>query len=192
MNKSILLSLLIVYALLCVGCSKESQSDAFEKFSEEICGEYVLTEIHWSGSAVDLDGDGDAYWDIRGEFGNINGYFEPMNRCSVEESGQSSFYINCLLPYPDFRLVSGEYRLNGISYQPVTLHEEYWYENIPTASIGRFQVSDDALVFLKSIENIELTEFNDGKVVVRVYCQMFDCSGQTSDKNYMHYTFTRK
>ena len=55
--------------------------------------------------------------------------------------------------------------------------------------MGRFQVSDDTLVFLKSIENIELTEFNDDKVVVRLYCQMFDCSGQTSDKNYM---FARK
>ena len=77
--------LIILTAVVCLmSCSeKENPSPGtFESLVEEMCGDYVLTGIHWYGTPIDLNGDGTGYNDLVREFCNFNGYYEPNKSCN--------------------------------------------------------------------------------------------------------------
>ena len=49
-----------------MGCSEKASPtpDTYEALVDEMCGDYVLTGIHWSGTPIDLNGDGTGYNDL--------------------------------------------------------------------------------------------------------------------------------
>ena len=49
-----------------MGCSEKASPtpDTYEALVDEMCGDYVLTGIHCSGTPIDLNGDGTGYNDL--------------------------------------------------------------------------------------------------------------------------------
>ena len=57
---------LITTAAILMGCAEKVSPTpgTYEALVDEMCGDYVLTGIHWSGTPIDLNGDGTGYNDL--------------------------------------------------------------------------------------------------------------------------------
>ena len=72
--KRIVIILTIAACLMSCNEKVDPTPGIFDALMDEMCGDYVLTGIHWSGTPIDLNGDGTGYNDLVREFCNFNGY----------------------------------------------------------------------------------------------------------------------
>lgn len=190
-------------AVICLcGCEKNVGPDqgTFEGLVDEMCGEYVLTGMHWSGTPIDLNGDGTGYNDLTNELCWFNGYYEPNHFAEVaisdiaDKDGNKTLAVSVMLPYPDFRENDENMAIAGVGYLPFTLRETYiGGDNRVALTYGpvSFDRVPDEEVFLKGITELRITDFEDGKFIVRVRCHMKEADEDEYKHEYLHYHYRR-
>ena len=192
---------LITTAAILMGCSEKASPTpgTYEALVEEMCGDYMLTGIHWSGTPIDLNGDGTGYNDLVREFCNFNGYYEPNHIAEIAESeitGKNDdkvFGVSVMLPYPDIKTSEGKSFVASIEYLPLTIRATYiGGESRVATQYGpiSFEHLPDDYTFLKSISEIMITDFENGELTVRIRCSLID-SKQEVKTDYIHYNYRR-
>ena len=195
--------LLFLAIIVMASCKKEPSitKGTFGYWSDMMCGDYVLTEVHWNGLAVDLNQDGRYRHYLIPELCSVNGYWEPDYTAQIEESSiiledyGPTLEVNFKVPYPDFRKdTDGTVYLNGVATFPMSVRYEYFASIDNFKCQGRFYnfCYDESQVFLNSIEDIQIIEFGEGVVVVRFECSMFYVSAYTVDRGSLSYTFRKR
>lgn len=195
--------LTIAAAMICLwGCEKNAEPEpgTFEALAEEMCGDYVLTGMHWSGSPIDLNGDGTGYNNLIKELCWFNGYYEPYHLAEVAEScitdndDDRTFAISVMLPYPDFRMNNVKSTIAGVSYLPLTLRETYIGGDTGVAlTYGpiSFDNVDDDQIFLKGITELRITDFKEGHFTVRMRCHLREAGEDDYKLDYLHYYYRK-
>lgn len=195
--------LTIAAAMICLwGCEKNAgpEPGTFEALAEEMCGDYVLTGMHWSGSPIDLNGDGTGYNNLIKELCWFNGYYEPYHLAEVAESciigndDDRTFAISVMLPYPDFRMNNVKSTIAGVSYLPLTLRETYIGGDTGVAlTYGpiSFDNVDDDQIFLKGITELRITDFKEGQFTVRMRCHLREAGDDDYKLDYLHYYYRK-
>ena len=192
---------LITTAVILMACSEKASPTpgTYEALVEEMCGDYALTGIHWSGTPIDLNGDGTGYNNLVSEFCNFNGYYELNHFAEVTKSEITSknddevFGVNVVLPYPDIKNTDDKSFVASIEYLPLTIRATYIGGDSRVATqYGpiSFEHLPDEYVFLKSISEIMITDFKNGELTVRIRCSLID-SKQEVKTDYIHYNYRR-
>lgn len=193
----------IMAAVVCLmGCEKNVgyEPGSFEALANEMCGEYVLTGIHWAGTPIDLNGDGTGYNDLIKELCWFNGYYEPNHFAKVavsdiaEKNDDKTIAVSVMLPYPDFREKDGNTSIAGVEYLPFTLRETYIGSETRVALIYgpiSFDQVPDGEVFLKGITELRITDFKDGEFTVRLRCHLKEADEEEYKNEYLHYYYRR-
>ena len=195
-----ILTILVAAACL-MSCSEKDNPTpgSFDALMDEMGGEYVLTGIHWSGTPIDLNGDGTGYNDLVREFCNFNGYYEPNHIAEIAESeitGKNDdkvFGVSVMLPYPDIKTSEDKSFVASIEYLPLTIRATYiGGESRVATQYGpiSFEHLPDDYTFLKSISEIMITDFENGELTVRIRCSLTD-SKQEVKTDYIHYYYKR-
>ena len=194
--------LTILAAAACLmSCSEKDNPTpgTFDALMDEMGGEYVLTCIHWSGTPIDLNGDGTGYNNLVSEFCNFNGYYEPNHIAEISESeitGKNDdkvFGVSVMLPYPDIKTSEDKSFVASIEYLPLTIRATYiGGESRVAIQYGpiSFEHLPDDYTFLKSISEIMITDFENGELTVRIRCSLTD-SKQELKTDYIHYYYKR-
>ena len=185
-----------------MGCEKNVGYEAgtFEALANEMCGEYVLTGMHWTGTPIDLNGDGTGYNDLIKELCWFNGYYEPNHFAEVavsdiaDKNDDKTLAVSVMLPYPDFREKDGNTSIAGVEYLPFTLRETYIGGDTRVAltygPVSFDQVPDEE-VFLKGITELRITDFEDGEFTVRLRCHLKEADEEEYKHEYLHYYYRR-
>lgn len=109
--KRIIIILTIAACLMSCTEKQIPTPGTYEYLVAEMCGDYVLTGIHWSGSPIDLDGDGTGYNDrVATQYGPISFEHLPDDYTFLKsiseimitdfESGELTVRIRCSLTDP--------------------------------------------------------------------------------------------
>ena len=200
---------MMIAAIACIcACEKtETPVETFETNMHKLYGEYRLSDIHWPGLPVNLNGDEHAYWDLLHEFKNKPGYYEQDYAATVgdgfiysEDQSWAKYTagFNVTLPYPKYDITDGKWACSEISMIKMTIRatEDTFKlsENCCWTYPG-YTGSDDP--FLSNIKNLSLfvMTFDENSFKIGVLCTLphNDPNGpQTLAENYLYYTFTRK
>lgn len=199
MKRSILI--LIAAVLSAVACEKPNKdSDIYNLY-----GNYKLSNIHWSGQAVNLNQDGLSYWDLLYEFKDILGYCEQSYVATVDDamklSEEDSFSgaetaFSAILPYPKFVVSEGKWVCTQISSIGVTLRgdKENFMLNGNTCFLYPKNFDGEDL-FLANVKEISLfVESFDAKsfsIAVKCTLPSDQLGEQQLNENYIYYKFTR-
>lgn len=163
-----------------------------------MCGDYVLTGMHWSGTPINLNGDGTGYNDLIKELCWFNGYYEPNHFAEIAVSDiiddDKTLAVSVMLPYPDFRMNDDKITIAGVEYLPLTLRETYIGGDKGVAlKYGpiSFEQADDEDIFLKGITEVMITDFKEGAFTVRLRCHMKEADEDDFAHEYLHYYKSR-
>lgn len=184
------------------GCTEKISPapESFDALLKEMEGDYVLTGIHWSGSPLDLDGDGTGHNNLIKEFCLFTGYYEPNHFAQVVESNiieqndEKTIAISFNLPYPDIKLYDDIPTVTRTKYLPFTVRESYIGGKTQVAlTYGpiSFEHLNNDEVFLKGISELRITDFSQGEFTVRIRCQMNNFGEKTIKEDYVHYYYKR-
>ena len=103
-----ILTILAAFACLC-SCETLDYTGTFETDVQKLYDDYTLTDIHWSGLAVNLNQDNYGFWALFNEFKNKIGYYEPDYTATVnngiiynsdKEWAEYAAAFHVVLPYP--------------------------------------------------------------------------------------------
>ena len=197
--KRIIIILTIAACLMSCTEKQTLTPGTYEYLVAEMYGDYVLTGIHWSGSPIDLDGDGTGYNDLVREFCKFNGYYEPDHIAEVGESDitvkddEKVFGVSVRLPYPDVKTSGDEFFIGSIQYLPLTIRATYiGGESSVATQYGpiSFDHLPDEYTFLRTISEVMITDFSKGEFTVRIRCSMVN-SKQEVKTDYIHYHYSR-
>lgn len=198
MKRNVILPALL--ALFVCGCQNDSPQDvkgSYEYFVKHLCGDYVLSDVHWSGTPVDLDGNGTAANSLlQMEYSHLLGCFEPKNKAEIVNAAFVSgnlpaLAVNVELPYPQYSKGEAGWSVSGLSYLPMTIH--LLYRNMEMASeTFSFQEKENPMSFVEGIAEICVTESTPEKLVLRLHCHMCDLVSGKLTKNYLYYTYVRR
>ncbi len=199
MKRSILI--LIAAVLSAVACEKPNKdSDIYNLY-----GNYKLSNIHWSGQAVNLNQDELSYWDLLYEFKDILGYCEQSYVATVDDamklSEKDSFSgaetaFSAILPYPKFVVSEGKWVCTQISSIGVTLRgdKENFRLNGNTCFLYPKYFDEDDF-FLANIKDVSLFvesfDSNSFKIGVRCTLPHDENGAQELNENYLYYEFSR-
>lgn len=199
--------LTISAAIFCLcSCEKENITDTFETRIQKLYGEYALSDVHWTGLAVDLNDNYVAYWSLLHEFQDKIGYYEPDYTATVEDGivfsgdedwAESAAAFNVTLPYPHYTVSDGRWLCTDIRTLKVTLRAtEDTFELFANCCWMLPGYTDAEDVFLSHIQDISLyvESYDDSSFKIGVHCTMpYDATNgsQTLNQNYLYYTFTR-
>lgn len=184
------------------GCTEKISPapDSFDALLKEMEGDYVLTGTHWSGSPLDLDGDGTGYNNLIKELCLFTGYYEPNHFAQVVESNiieqneDKTLAISFNLPYPDIKLYNGIPTVTRTKYLPFTVRESYIGGETQVAlTYGpiSFEYLNNDEVFLKGISELRITDFGQGEFTVRIRCKMNNYGEAIMNENYVYYYYKR-
>lgn len=195
--------LMILAAAACLYSCNEKESPvsgSFEALVEEMCGEYVLSGMHWTGTPIDLNGDGTGYNDLIQELCCFNGYYEPNHYAEVavsdieQRDDDKTISVSVMLPYPDFLEKDGKTYIAGVGYLPFTLRETYIGGDTSVAltygPVSFDQVPDEE-IFLKGITELRITDFKDREFTVRVRCHMKEADKTEYRHEYLNYYYRK-
>ena len=154
----------IVGMMFCMGCGKDNGGASMPQDAtvQNLEGEYELRRVLWSGTLVDLDGDGTATNELLSEFQNIIGYWEP------------------------FRSADGKYVVSRLNYLPVSIlitdPEHPYYDTIDFNS-------DNPDLFLSSLEEACVSELGASSLTVRLSCSLF--VDDAEENGYVYYFYDK-
>ena len=185
----------IMAAALCLwGCEKIAEPGTFEALADEMCGDYVLMGTHWTGTPIDLNGDGTGHNELIKELCWFNGYYEPNHFAEIAVSDimndDKTFAVSVMLPYPVFMQKDGVTAISGVEYLPLTLRETYIGGDKGIAlKYGpiSFEQADD--VFLRGITEVMITDFKEGAFTIRLRCHMKEPDDKDFTHEYLHYHY---
>lgn len=192
--------LLALLALFVCGCQNEEPQGAKDScgcFVKLLRGEYVLSEVHWSGTPVDLDGNGTAAYSLlQMEYSHLLGYYEPKNKAEIVESapvsdGLSALAVNVELPYPQYFKGETGWKVSGLSYLPLTIHLAYSGNDVRGETLS-FQEKENPESFVEGITEICVTKSTPEELVLRLDCRMCGFATGELTKNYLYYTYVRR
>lgn len=191
----------IMAAIVCLwGCGKDSLTD-FESEADRYIGTYELADMHWEGSAIDLNNDGRGYWALLQEYIHIIGYYEPNHYATIEmaktispEYNVPAIAVNVRLPFPEYVYEDGRYHAEGLQYIPMTIRVENLNDKY---DIGRIQINiyDESDVELGDIYELCIEEMTEKGFNVSMRCTLLHEDAnevQTFDTDYLNFTYTRK
>lgn len=200
--------ILIFIALICgytlfVSCEKATNEES--TVLQKLYGDYILSDIHWPGLAVDLNNDGTGYWELLYEFQNKIGYYEPDYVAKVGEGivfsedkpwAKHTTAFNVTLPCPFFVNRDGIWICTSIRSINVTLRATDSDVLSKTNCCFIYPEYDDSNdVFLAGIQDVSLViDATDAtSFQVGLHCSLpSEVTGkQTINENYLYYTYSK-
>lgn len=187
-----------------MGCEKTILPEENKgKDIQSLYGEYFISDIHWTGLPVDLNSDGKSQWNLKAEFQEKIGYYEPYYSASIERGHSADAndpeisVFNVVLPYPFFFVSDGEWicsSVRNIHLSLKTADSSFILDSTNCAICPNYQ--DDSDLFLSNILGICVVahSYEDSSFEVRVHCRLpYEVPGreQVLNDGYIYYTFSR-
>lgn len=200
-----ILTILAAFACLC-SCETLDHTGTFETDVQKLYDDYTLTDIHWSGLAVNLNQDNYGFWALFNEFKNKIGYYEPDYTATVNngiiynsdmEWAEYAAAFHVVLPYPHHVVSDGKWICDEIRNIRLTIRatedDFQLYQNCCHIIPGYGGKED---VFLAGIQDISLyiESYDARSFKVGLHCTLpyNESNGaQRLNTDYLYYTFTR-
>lgn len=203
MNKIVTLILSSICLCCLAGCEK---ADTDEPDIRNLYGDYTLSDIHWPGLPVDLNGDGTGYWDLLYEFQNKLGYYEPDYTAVVKDGityshtdswAEYATAFNISIPYPYIVEEEGEWKCIGLKTLKYTIRATEDSFNLVSNCCQTYPgFNDPADFFLRNIKEISLAvkSYDSDTFQVGLHCTLPCVSGvdKVLNENYLYYEFKKK
>lgn len=183
-------------------CEEEEEENKITGV-DNLFGDYSMTDIHWSGLAVDINRDKIGRWELIDEFKKQFGYYEPSYIAHIEQeeseySNDKEVKFNFVVPYPHYYISSeGEWICSCIKELKMTLRTSSKYVDQNTLSaIQNFKIQEDIDnddPFLANITEMGamVIDFEKRIFKVRIHCKLPHYSGEQQElsESYLYYTF---
>ncbi len=137
MNRS--LPKLILAGLLCLaaGCTeKENTDNAFASLAESVTGEYMISEMTWSGLPIDLNHDGKGERDLLHEFSGTSSFVQSWIKATVEKDSDNALAFSMIVPVPSCSYAPDGSKRNTIGYVEITDIEKWTGSKLSCSSMS--------------------------------------------------------
>ena len=195
-----------VLSFICLFCLASCEKvDQVEPDIRNLYGDYVLSDIHWPGLSVDLNGDGSGHWGLLYEFQNKLGYYEPEYTAVVNDGiiysytdkwAEYATAFNISIPYPYLVEEDGDWKCIGIQTLKYTIRATEDSFNLKSNCCYTYPgFNDPADFFLANVQDISLVveSYDSDSFKVGLHCKLPCVSGtdKVLDENYLYYEFKR-
>ena len=194
--------LLMVLLMACApgltSCDDDLDPNTFEGAAAKYVGHtYQLTGVHWSGTSVDLDGDGVRRWDLmEEEMGHLVG-FDPyrhdgvvqIHRPDTDGKSQPALDFLVALPFPVYTQIEGKWVAEYIMYLSVFPkmvfqgHDHWMSVTYPVHNYKTYP-------FVGKIDNLVVTHLKPDGFDVSVVCCLVNEQNEL-EENLLIYSYRR-
>ena len=194
----LLMVLLTAFAVSVTSCDDDLDPNTFDGASAKYVGDtYQLTDVHWSGTPVDLDGDGTRRWDLmEGEMSHLKG-FDPyrhngvvqIHRSQSNSKSTSSLDFLVGLPFPIYTQIDGKWEVDHIMY--ISVFPEMVFQGDSCWSSVKYYIHNFRdFPFIGEIDNLVVTNLKPDSFDISVVCSLINEENEL-EENVLIYHYQR-
>ena len=194
----LLIVLLMAFSVGVTSCDDDFDPNTFDGASAKYVGDtYQLTDVHWSGTPVDLDGDGTRRWDLmEGEMSHLKG-FDPyrhngvvqIHRSQSNSKSTSSLDFLVGLPFPVYTQIDGKWEVAYMMYLSVS-PEMVFHSDGHWTSVTYQIYNYSSYPFVGKIDNLVVTDMKPDSFNIRMVCCLINEKNEL-EENVLVYHYQR-
>ena len=194
----LLMPLLTAFAVSVTSCDDDLDPNTFEGAAAKYVGHtYQLTDVHWSGTSVDLDGDGIRRWDLlEEEMKHLKG-FDLDRHIGVVQKHRSRFNSEnkptmdflAGLPLPIYTQIDGKWEVDHIMY--ISVFPEMVFQGDGCWSSVKYYIHNFRdFPFIGEIDDLVVTNLKPDSFDISVVCSLINEKNEL-EENVLIYHYQR-